>query len=166
MMDDTNVTVVASLDAKIRETEAELEEAKASAARLPILSERLEHLQKVRALYPNSASPATSPSTEPDQHPSEATGTARSVEVDNTFRTKGKPIPGSMGHRMIQVLREIPNPAFIRDIQKAMESEGSTVNYNNLASQLSQYVKRGWVTRPRLGYYSLPRQASELNGGH
>jgi hypothetical protein len=160
-MNDTNVTVVTSLDAKIRETEAELETAKVSAARIPVLSARLEHLRETRALYADdTATPASGPKFD-------AVHVNRDGHVTTLLQIKGKPIPGSLGDRLIRILAEIPTPAFIKDIQQAMASKGPAVDYNNLSSQLSQYVKRGWIVRPSHGYYALPdQQPQPQNGTH
>jgi hypothetical protein len=152
-------TVVATLDEKIAEVERALDEAKRAAALVTVLAARLEHISETRALFVEDDD--IKRSRHKHHRPLGGGGEPSQLGLDHRKaalpkRQQSAPSQGSTGDRIIAILRTAEEPLFIRDVYARLAISKPGISYSSASGALSHLVKRGWVTRPKTGYYALP----------
>ena len=130
-----------SLDEKIEEVERQIAVAKQVAGTIPALMKTLQHLKQTKSMLTGE--------------PEESIGTPRRERG-------GKPLAGSIGDHIIEVLRRAPAPMYIGDILSELTAQAVAVEMGSLSGILSGYAKKGWVERVETGYYRLPRPRVEV----
>jgi len=132
-----------TLDAAIEEVEGKIAEAKRIAGTIHTLARNLESLKRARSLLlgePDESTPA-------NDHPVKG----------------GRPLSGSIGDRIMTILRQASKPMYISELLTRLTSQGVAVEMGSLSGILSAYVRKGWIARVKTGYYTMPRAKAEAS---
>ena len=135
-----NDDVLKMLDAKITETERELERLQRAAELLPIVSTNLLALRRSRAILAGE---------NPD-------GVTREARLGETVHAV---VSGSVGALAVGILTETGKAMHARELTERIRAKGKDVNLPTVVGALVRYVKAGQLRRTAPNTYALPKAA-------
>lgn len=137
--------VLKTLDAKITETERELERLKRAAELLPIVSTNLQALRRSRAILAG-------------ENPDGVTQDVKLGESLHVLDGAARPVvSGSVGVLAVEILKQTGKAMHARELTEGIRAKGRDVRFPTVVGALVRYVKAGQVRRTAPNTYALPK---------
>jgi len=137
---------VKALDAKIAETERELERLQREAELLPVVSMNLQALRRSRAILAGE---------NPDALPHESEA-AEGAHIGR--RASGGMVPGSVGSLAVEILRAAGKPLNARELTERIRARGKKASMPTVVGALARYASKGILRRVGPSQYALAGQ--------
>jgi hypothetical protein len=138
----TSIDAVKIIDAKIMETEKELEKLRRAAELLPVVSSDLMALRRTRALLlgedPDTDLKPTPPPAMNGHHPTQGRGVSAAQAMMETIRAAGTPLHA-------------------KDITSTVNGRGFQITRATAEGQLARWVKEGKLVRTAPSTFALVR---------
>lgn len=143
----SNDDVLRTLDAKITETQRELERLKRAAELLPIVSTNLQALQRSRAILAG-------------ENPDVATHTEGLLDTGRGMDGTRAVVSGSVGVLAVEILKESGKAMHAKKLTERIRAKGKDVNLPTVVGTLVRYVKTGQLRRTAPNTFGLAKGAT------